>query len=75
MTPEEVWKEVTGADMTVPSTLICHRDMIAFFRMVHLIIVWDVAPKHHLSELSFERGLLLVMVARRTPIDLLALIV
>ena len=31
MTPEEVWKEVTGADMTVPSTLICHRDMTAFF--------------------------------------------
>ncbi|KAB1221418.1 hypothetical protein CJ030_MR2G013142 [Morella rubra] len=47
MTPKEVWKEVTGADMTVPSTLICHRDMTAFFRMLHLIIVWDVAPKHH----------------------------
>ncbi|KAB1206159.1 hypothetical protein CJ030_MR7G014304 [Morella rubra] len=75
MTPEEVWKEVTGENMTVPSTLISHRDLTAFFRMLHLIIVWDVAPKHHRSELSFERGFLLVMVARRTPIDLPALIV
>ncbi|KAB1216266.1 hypothetical protein CJ030_MR4G020529 [Morella rubra] len=54
MTPEEVWKEVTGEDMTVPSTLIFHRDLTPFFRMLHLIIVWDVAPKHHRSELSFE---------------------
>ncbi|KAB1209983.1 hypothetical protein CJ030_MR6G020127 [Morella rubra] len=47
MTPEEVWKEVAGADMIVSSTLICHRDMLSFFRMLHLIIVWDVAPRHH----------------------------
>ncbi|KAB1226579.1 hypothetical protein CJ030_MR1G003360 [Morella rubra] len=47
MTSEEVWKEVTGADMIVPSTMICHCDMIGFFRMLDLIIVWDVAPKHH----------------------------
>ncbi|KAB1206500.1 hypothetical protein CJ030_MR7G000044 [Morella rubra] len=75
MTLEEVWKEVTGVDMTVPSTLICHQDMAAFFQVLHLIIIWDVAPKHHRSELNFKRGFLLVMVARRTPIDLPALIV
>jgi hypothetical protein len=75
MTPEEVWKEVTGEDMIVPSTVICHRDLTPFFRMLHLIIVWDVAPKHHRTDLSFDRGFLLIMVARRTPIDLSALVV
>ncbi|KAB1199651.1 hypothetical protein CJ030_MR0G018442 [Morella rubra] len=75
MTSEEVWKEVTGENMTVPSTSISHRDLTAFFRMLHLIIVWDVAPKHHRSDLSWKCGFLLVMVARRTPIDLPALIV
>ncbi|KAB1217397.1 hypothetical protein CJ030_MR4G020924 [Morella rubra] len=64
-----------GENMTVPSTSISHRDLTAFFRMLHLIIVWDVArnitgPTSVGSVDSFSLWLRV-----GTPIDLPTLIV
>lgn len=38
LTTQEVYRKLTGRDMILSSTLIYHRDLTPFFRMLHLIM-------------------------------------
>lgn len=74
LTVAYLYKELTGRDLILLATLIYHRDLTSFFRILHLIVVWDVVLRHHKTDFKFESGFFLLLVACRTPIDFPALI-
>ncbi|KAB1223507.1 hypothetical protein CJ030_MR2G016875 [Morella rubra] len=53
---------------------IPHRAMTNFFRMLHLIVAYNIDPCRRTSEASFERVKLMVYIVRGVPMDLPSLI-
>ncbi|KAB1219196.1 hypothetical protein CJ030_MR3G008337 [Morella rubra] len=71
----ELYKLLTGKE-EVPDHLpnIPHSAMTDFFRMLHLIVAYNIDPRRCTSEASFERVKLMVYIVRGVPVDLPSLI-
>ncbi|KAB1220444.1 hypothetical protein CJ030_MR3G009904 [Morella rubra] len=71
----ELYKLLTGKEEVLDHLPnIPHSAMTDFFRMLHLIVTYNIDPRRLTSEASFKRVKLMVYIVKGVPVDLPSLI-